>query len=140
MNDTTTIETIYAAINPMPAMLSAKGKVKPEVTCMISANAGIVISMNWKKPYARHDWETEYEHFIGDNLADVAAKAIAFIKELPTAEQAKLHHFMGNLGKLIDASKDAGIALDYLNPLVDTMKRLSENVITYKPGAINARD
>jgi hypothetical protein len=27
----TTIADIYAAINPLPAMLSAKGKVKPEV-------------------------------------------------------------------------------------------------------------
>jgi hypothetical protein len=40
---------------------------------------------------------------------------------------------MGQLGKLIDAGKSGGIEVDYLNPLLDTMKRLSENVITYRP-------
>lgn len=40
---------------------------------------------------------------------------------------------MGQLGKLIDAGKTDGIAVDFMNPLLDTMKRLSENVITYRP-------
>jgi hypothetical protein len=62
-------------------------------------------------------------------------EAVAFINELPSAEQAKLHNFMGKLGHMIDAAKDDGIEVDYLNPLLDTMKRLSENVITYQPAS-----
>ncbi len=129
----TTISDIYAAINPMPAMLSAKGKVMPDVTFMIHANARITIHMNWKKPFAPHDWETDCECFSGDTFEESLERAITFINELPSAEQAKLHHFMGKLGNLIDAGKDAGIAVDYLNPLLDTMKRLSANVITHRP-------
>lgn len=52
---------------------------------------------------------------------------------LPSAEQAKLNNFMGKIGKLIDAGKSEGIDVDYLNPLIDSMKRLSENVITHQP-------
>jgi hypothetical protein len=131
----TTIEAIYAGINPLPAMLSAKGKVKPEVSFFMEANAGLSINMNWKKPYSRNDWESEYKHFSGKDFAEALAGAVAFINELPSAEQAKLHNFMGKLGHIIDAAKDDGIEVDYLNPLLDTMKRLSENVITYKPAA-----
>lgn len=131
-----TIDEIYAAINPLPAMLSAKGKVKPEVQMLLDANAGISILMSWDKRYATYSYERDYKTFMGGSFQESLAKAIEFIKELPSAEQAKLHDFMGKLGKLIDAGKEDGIALDYMNPLIDSMKRLSENVITYKPAAV----
>jgi len=131
----TTIEDIYAAINPLPAMLTSKGKVKPEVSLGIEANAGFAISMSWDKRHARYSYERDYKTFIASSFEEVLGKAVSFIKELPSADQAKLHEFMGQLGKLIDAGKADGIAVDFMNPLLDTMKRLSENVITYKPGA-----
>jgi hypothetical protein len=130
--DMTTVNNIHAAINPMPAMLARKGKVKPEVEFKIEANAGFSIIMGWKKPYTNNEWEKEYQCFLGDDVATAVGKAMSFIEELPTAEQAKLHHFMGKLGKLIDAGKSGGIDVDYLNPLIDSMKRLSENVLTYQ--------
>lgn len=130
-----TIDEIYTALNPLPAMLCAKGKVSPKVEFRIEANAGFNIAMNWRKPYARHDWEHEYECFLGDDFAKVHAKAVDFINALPSAEQAKLHHFMGKLGHLIDAANADGIEVAYLNPLVESMKRLSENVITHKKPA-----
>jgi hypothetical protein len=133
-NKLTTIDDVYAAINPMPAMLTSKGKVSPKVSFVVEANAGLSIAMNWRKPYAKNDWEHEYECFPGNDFSATIDKAVAFINKLPSAEQAKLHHFMGKLGGLIDGAKSDGIEVDYLNPLLDTMKRLSENVITYKPG------
>ncbi|MHC2867938.1 hypothetical protein ACVIYH_009071 [Bradyrhizobium diazoefficiens] len=128
----TTIDEIYAAINPLPSLLTAKGKVKPEVSVVINANANLAITMNWVKPYSHNEWEREYKQFSGKDFAAALETATAFVKELPSAEQAKLHNFMGKLGSIIDAAKDDGIAVDYLNPLLDTMKRLSENVLTYK--------
>jgi hypothetical protein len=134
-NKPITIADIYAAINPMTALLTGKGKVSPEVEFRVEANAGLNLSMSWRKPYANNDWEKDYQCFLGDDFAQAIGKAIAFINELPSAEEAKLHHFMGKLGRLIDAGKSDGIGVDYLNPLLDTMKRLSENIITYKPAA-----
>lgn len=131
-----TIEEIYATINPLPAKLSEKGKACPEVVVMINANAGLSIYMSWKKPYSGNDWERSGEVFSGSTFEACHAEAIAFVNGLPSAKEAKLHHFMGKLGNLIDVAKDDGIECDYLNPLLDTMKRLSENVITYKPKGI----
>jgi hypothetical protein len=131
----TTIDEIYTAINPLPAMLTAKGKAKPEVTFIADANASLAITMNWTKPYSPNEWDREYKYFSGKDFAEALKAATAFVKGLPSAEQAKLHNFMGKLGSIIDAAKDDGIAVDYLNPLLDTMKRLSENVITHQPHA-----
>jgi hypothetical protein len=129
----TTIDEIYAAINPLPAKLSAKGKVNPVVDFWLEANAGIRISMKWQKFGSERDWDCEYKSFSGESFEGALAGAVEFIDELPSAKQAKLHHFMGQLGRLIDAGKSEGIEVDYLNPLLDTMNRLSENIITYKP-------
>jgi hypothetical protein len=130
----TTIDEIYTAINPLPAMLAAKGKAKPEAEFEVEANAGMWLRLMYLKPHSSNDWDKEYHSFQGSTFDEALGKAVAFIKELPSAEQAKLHEFMGALGKLIDAGRADGISVDYMNPLLDTMKRLSENVITYKPG------
>jgi hypothetical protein len=127
-----TIEEIYTAINPLPAKLTAKGKANPTVEVRIEANAGISITMNWTKLDARSDWDKDYHVFLGTSFDEALRKAIAFVNELPSADQAKLRHFMGQLGRLIDTGKSVGIDVDYLNPLLDTMKRLSENVITHQ--------
>lgn len=128
-----TIDEIYAAINPLPAMLTEKGKVSPTIDVRIKANAGLEICMSWRKRYADNEWDRDYQVFLGETFDHALSKAVTFVKALPSAEQDKLHHFMGKLGKLIDDGKSDGIAVDFLNPLLDTMKRLSENVVTYMP-------
>jgi len=134
MGDRLTIKDIYIAINPLPAALSAKGKTEPEVALHLEANAGISILLTWRKRHSVHSYDREYKTFFGDSFDHALEKAAAFIGELPSEKQARLHDFMASLGKLIDAGKSDGIDIDYMNPLIDTMKRLSENVITFQPG------
>lgn len=134
----TTIEEIYAAINPMPAMLSAKGKVKPVTQIQIEANARISVHINWTKTGAKNDWDRDYQCFIGDTVEEAICEALAFITALPDAKIAKLHDFMRQLGKVIDSGRELGIEVEYLNPLTETMKRLSENIITYQPAKRSA--
>ena len=129
----TTIDEIYAAINPMPAMLSAKGKVIPQVSFQIEATARISLHFSWRKSGNSKEWDRCYECFLGDTADEAIAKAAEFIGNLPDAKTARLHDFMGQLGKVIDSGRDLGIDIDYLNPLTDTMKRLSENIITHQP-------
>lgn len=127
-----TISDIYAAINPLPAMLSGKGKVKPEASLSIEANAQMRVSLNWVKATARNNWDRDYKSFSGDTADKVVTSALEFINAMPDAKTARLHDFMMQLGKVIDSGRDLGIEVDYLNPLTETMKRLSENVITHQ--------
>lgn len=130
------ISAVYDAINPMPAMLSAKGKVKPTAQLRIEANAGIHAVFSWVKDGQSQDWDREYEVFVGGTVTEAVTKALSFINDLPDASTARLHKFMGQLGKLIDDGRDVGIDVDYLNPLVETMKRLSKNAITHQPSNV----
>jgi hypothetical protein len=129
---TNTINEIYDAINPIPAMLSAKGKVSPEVTMMANANANLCIHIAWVKVGGR-PYDRECEVFSADTFDEALTKTIAFISALPDAKTARLHDFMSQLGRVIDSGRDLGIEVDYLNPLTETMKRLSENIITHQP-------
>jgi hypothetical protein len=128
----TTVANIYAAVNPLPAKLSAKGRREPTLKVEIEANAGFTITTTWKKRKATADWDRDYNCFLGSDFNEVLEKVVAFINDLPSAEQSVLHEFMGQLGRLIDEGRADGIAIDFLNPLMESMKRLSENVITHK--------
>jgi hypothetical protein len=128
----TTIQDIYAAINPMPAMLSAKGCISPSVEFQVEANAGISIAFFLPKT-AANLWDRSVEIFSGDIFDDACKKAVAFINSMPSAEQAKLNRFMGALANVIDSGRADGIDTEFLNPLVATMKRLSDNALTHQP-------
>lgn len=130
-----TIDEIYAAINPFPAMLSAKGKVRPVANLQIEANASVSLHLNWMKADSSREWDRNYEVFVGANADEAIGKAISFINSLPDAKTARLHEFLGQLGRVIDSGRSLGIEVDYLNPLTETMKRLSENILTHKRGA-----
>lgn len=129
----TTIEEIYAAINPMPAMLSAKGHVKPRITIEFEANARVIVWLRWQADKPRYSGEEEIRGAYGDTADEAVAEAIAIINEMPSVKEARLHAFMADLGRLIDNGRSVGIEVEYLNPLTETMKRLSENIITYQP-------
>lgn len=130
----TTTQDIYAAIAPLPAKLSEKGKAEPTVAVTMEANVGqLSIAIGWKKPHSGNNWEREYKYFSGASFEEAFTKAVDHIAKMPSAEEAKLQDFMKRLGKVIDVGKDYGVSIDYLNPLLDSMKRLSENAITYAP-------
>jgi hypothetical protein len=128
-----TIQDIYDAINPLPAMLAAKGKKKPRVTIEFEANARVYIFLRWEKEFHKsYASEETIEVASGDDAEAAIKEAHAIINDLPSAADAKLHHFMGQLGKVIDAGNELGITVDFMNPLTETMKRISENVITFR--------
>jgi hypothetical protein len=128
-----TIQDIYDAINPLPAMLAEKGKKKPRATIEFEANARVYIFLRWEKEFNKsYASEETIEVAAGDDVEAALKEAHAIINDLPSAADAKIHHFMGQLGKVIDAGNELGIDVDFLNPLNETMKRLSENALTFK--------
>lgn len=120
----TTIEEIYAAINPMPAMLSAKGKVKPVTQIQIEANARISVHINWSKAGARNDWDKEYKCFIGDTAEEAICEALAFITALPDAKIAKLHDFIVNAAQAGRKAAESALA-----EAVEVMRLFAEGSI-----------
>jgi hypothetical protein len=134
----TTIEEIYAAINTMPAMLSAKGRVKPRVTIEFEANTRVIVWLRWQVDKPLYSGQDDLQGVYGNTADEAVAEALSIIEGLPSAKEARLHAFMADLGHLIDDGRSVGIDVEYLNPLTETMKRLSENIITYQPARRSA--
>ena len=115
-------------VDDLSAAMVAKGMRKPEATLMLASHSQPVVHMRWDDKSQAYGQATECAR--ADTIADALDKATAFIAARPSPEQAKLNEFLGALGKVIDLGKQHGIEADYLNPLVASMKNLSENIIT----------
>ncbi len=130
-----TIEDLKAAVDPIPAMMSAKGLREPCAEITMQVHGEFYLYIRWKEENPITGLDTQSKFFFGDAADKVIVGAIDYINALPSAHETKLSQFMKQLGRVIDAGRDNGINVDFLNPLTDTMKRLSENIITYQPKA-----
>lgn len=118
-------------VNDLAAAMVAKGMREPGVQLCLSSDREPKVYLTWKLGIATGPsyGNDKYEFFSG-SISVALDNAAAFVAKQPDAEQAKLHEFMSALGKVIDIGNQHGIAADYLNPLVASMKKLSENIIT----------
>lgn len=62
-------------------------------------------------------------------------KAWKFTDKLPDPDDQRRQAFMRELGRVIDRGREIGIEVDYLNPLEQAMRQLSENIITHQEAA-----
>ncbi|MEZ0212476.1 MAG: hypothetical protein ACAH27_05930 [Xanthobacteraceae bacterium] len=127
-----TIEKVQARINAMPARMSAKGLRQADADFSIVANSGFRIYLKWKDETKAYDNGYKFIHAFG--VAESLDEADEYINGLPSAEEASRAVFIGQLAKLIELGNDTGIDVDFVNPLVATMKRISENALTDQRG------
>lgn len=126
-------DEIQNSVNDIVASMLAKGMREPDVCFTIRSNSTPYVYLKWKsgishgKPFVGDKTEI----FSGSPIEAISA-ANDFIAKQPNADLAKLNDFLTALGEAIDLGKQHGIDADYLNPLVSSMKKLSENVITHQ--------
>lgn len=131
-----TYEEIQKRVNDLSAAMLAKEMSQPRAQLMIKANEELTVYMEWADKSTTYG--TSYDCVRAANPAEAFSKAEAFIAARPSAEQARMNEFLGVLGKAIDLGNQYGIDADYMNPLVASMKKLSENIITFQGEASNA--
>lgn len=128
-----TIAAVQKRINAATPAMSAKGLRKPEASFDIRANVAPRICLAWddkKSAYRR-----KYEWVKGDTATVSLNNMDAFIAGLPSPEETRMQEFMTALSGAIELGRENGIDVDFINPLAETMKRLSENAITYQRAA-----
>jgi len=69
---------------------------------------------------------------MGENPVAAIGSLMRKIAAMPDRKESELRDFQKDLGHLIDKGNKYGIKVDYLNPLTETMKRLSENIIEHQ--------
>ena len=125
---TMTIADVQKRLDAMPAAMTAKGLRDPKADFTISANSEMRGYAAWKDK--RKSFGDAYEFFRGKSPADVLAKLEAFIAKLPAPEETRMKEFMSALSDVIELGRSNGIDVDFINPLAETMKRLSSNILT----------
>lgn len=115
-------------VDDLAAAMVAKGMVNPRAHLNLKANEQPTVYMEWADKSTTYG--TAYDAVKADSPAMALDKAVAFIASHPSAEQARHQEFMRALGKVIDLGKENHIHVEFLNPLVATMRTLSENIIT----------
>lgn len=127
---------IQKRIDVMPAAMSAKGLIEPEASFTATANGQPRVAIHWYRTVAdRQKYNGTGEWFREGTILERLDAADAFIAALPGREEVKFKEFMVALGGVIDLGKDNGIEVEFLNPLRATMKKLSENALTFQPSA-----
>jgi hypothetical protein len=125
------IKIAQKRVNDLAATMVAKGMREPNADLTLKSNAEPYVYLRWKAGIdGRRFGNGDQYEFIRGPVAEAFDKAAAFIAKQPNAEQAKLQDFMAALGSVIDIGRQHNIEVEFLNPLVATMKTLSENVIT----------
>ena len=121
---------IQRSVDDLSRAMLAKGVRNPEAQVHIAAHVAPCVYLCWGR-YGEPDYSVE---IIRDpNIREAIQAAFDLINGLPSPEEAKRQQFMGALAKVIDLGRENGIEVDFVNPLVETMKRLSENALTYNP-------
>lgn len=128
MTKTMTIEDVQKRVDSMPAAMSAKGLRNPDATFSISANSELSAHLRWDDK--KTSYGSKYEWVKGKTPADILRRMDAFIAKLPSPDETRMKEFMGALSDVIELGRQNGIEVDFVNPLVETMKRLSSNIIT----------
>lgn len=128
MTKTMNIEDVQNRINAMPAAMLAKGLRKPEATFSVRANSEISVYLRWDDKKTAYG--SAYHTVKGKTPDELLSNAEAFIAALPSPEETRMKEFMTALSDTIELGRQNGIEVDFVNPLVDTMRRLSENIIT----------
>ena len=115
-------------VNDLSAAMVAKGMASPRAHLNIKSHEQPTAYMSWTDKSTTYG--EAYHVEVADTPFEALEKAAAFVAAQPTPEQARLNEFLRSLGKVIDLGRANNIEVEFLNPLVATMKTLSENVIT----------
>lgn len=121
------IKDIQKAIDVMPAAMAAKGKRLPDAAFELLANAEPVITLRSARP--GKTWADDWHYVKADTLDEMLDAANEWIAALPTAEETRMKEFMTALSDVIELGRKSGVDVEFVNPLVATMRSLSTNII-----------
>lgn len=122
---------IQEHVDRLSDMMLAKGLRQPRAEFELRSHTSPRVLLAWSPLKKKYDHiGDEYRFFNEGTVGEMLAAAEATIIALPSADETKFREFMGALGGVIDLGKENGIEVEFLNPLVATMKQLSENALT----------
>lgn len=121
-------QEIQTAVDALLADMLARGLRSPQCTAFIKAREFPCIYLHWGEDGISYG-RTEIGR--GDDIAEALENAGEILQSIPTKEDRDRAEFTRLLANAIDKGRAIGIEVEFVNPLVETMKRLSENALTH---------
>jgi len=122
-------DDIQNRLNAMSKALLTKGKSRPTIRITMRSDEGPSLTVQT----GEYGVNEKLEFIRGNSIDEMLDKADAFIANLPDAEEARRHEFMTQLAKTIELGRANGIDVEFVNPLIEQMKKLSANAIGWTP-------
>ncbi|MGV0879474.1 hypothetical protein V6767_20275 [Martelella sp. FLE1502] len=70
------------------------------------------------------------QHIEGDTIEVLIGNANRYLDKIPSKEDRQKRELANLLAKVIDKGNEYGVEVEFMNPLRETMRKLSENIIT----------
>lgn len=132
-------EEIQTRLDKIADAMIAKGKISPNAQFWMQSQGVSSVYLSWTKSEseAPSSYGSDYksQSFRADTIPETLDAADAWVASLPTPEEAALADFTNLLAKTIELGNKVGIDPQFVNPLTEAMKRLSENAITFRGDA-----
>jgi hypothetical protein len=121
-----TTEEIQRRVDVLSKAMLAKAVSQPAVSLSIESNkSDCSVALSWPGKSYR-----DYK-FLRGTPEQALDAADAYVADLPSPEQARMRDFMHSLSETIELGKKIDTEVDFVNPLIVLMERLSKNALTH---------
>jgi hypothetical protein len=119
---------ILREIANLEKMLTSKGFTAPHIEISVGfSTRELTANISYK---AGGSSEYQFIHVEAlDGFDGLIGDTIDYINGLKSVADILKENFVASVGRLIDQGRDIGIEVDFLNPLVDMMGKLSHNIL-----------
>lgn len=120
------VDELQEKLDGLTRAMMDKGLAKPEAVGFFRYAAEPMVWLNWCDEVDAH----KAVHFHHGTLSERLDAAAAHIAALPSADERSRDTALRLIAAAADFCTANGFPADFINPLTDAMKRLSENAIT----------
>ncbi len=124
------ITEIQKRVDAIARGMQAKAVSQANAEFSIRAHRESCVMLSWAKHSQRY--ADEHKWFKGNTVEECLAKAEAYVAALPSPEEARMTAFMSALAEAVELGKKNDIDVEFVNPLVALMKRLSKNALQHQ--------
>jgi hypothetical protein len=120
---------ILREINRLEKLLTNKGFTAPKIEISVGfSTRELTANVAYR---AGSDVRYQFIHIEADDgFETLIADTEDYINGLKSVAEIQKDTFIASVGRLIDQGREIGIEVDFLNPLVEMMDKLSSNILT----------
>lgn len=122
-------DDIQKRLDAIATAMTAKGKVRPEARFALNSHAEASVSVHWFKG-PKSFYADDGAYFRGP-IETALAEAEAHVAALPSPEEQRMSDFMAALAETIELGRKNDIDVEFVNPLMALMKKLSKNALRH---------